>query len=81
MMTANAPYGNCKKRQGRIGAPSGNRKAKRDGREDTMTKAEYQDAVVHAEAVIRLVASLDPEKYGEAADEWVDKYGGNLENQ
>ena len=46
-----------------------------------MTEATYQKAREHAEAFILLVLSLDEEKYGEAAREWLGKYGGNLENQ
>ena len=45
-----------------------------------MTISEYQKAIEHAEAILLLVLSQDEAKYGEAAREWLDKYGGNLDS-
>jgi len=46
-----------------------------------MTTPDYQKAIEHAEAILLLVLSQDEEKYGEAAREWLGKYGGNLDSQ
>jgi len=45
----------------------------------TMTTQQHEEALTHAEAIMRLVLSLDDEKYGEeAARAWLEKYGGRL---
>ena len=46
---------------------------KYEGRRLTMTKA--GEALAHAEAFIRLAKSLYEKQFGQAADEWLEKYG------
>lgn len=41
----------------------------------SFTVTEIVAALIHAEAFIRLANSVDGERFGPAAAEWLDKYG------
>lgn len=53
-------------------------KSNHDNLKRTLTTTEAESAIIHAEAFIRLVASQDPDRYGLAASEWLDKYSEEL---
>lgn len=40
-----------------------------------LTRTQAVAAIAHAVAFIRLAKSLDAERFGLAADEWLEKYG------
>lgn len=44
-----------------------------------LTKTQAEAAILHAEAFIRLAESIDAVNFGQASEEWLNKYSGTIQ--